>query len=160
TLTGLIAKGPGFDTSSLVSFGIQPNRNGYSLSEQSRLLQGIREDIQNSAITEASAVTRVPLLAGYIWANPVTIQDGRRFATDSDVQFNAVTPGFFAALGIKIVAGRDFSERDALPGQKAAIVNEAFVKRYLGGHNPLGVYVGLGSGTDVNPDIEIVGVVA
>ena len=37
TLTGLLAKGPGFDTSSLVSFGVDPRRSGYSPSEASRL---------------------------------------------------------------------------------------------------------------------------
>ena len=73
-------------------------------------------------------------------------------------------PGFFATLGTRIVAGRDFDERDSLPvsegGQRVAIVNEAFVKRYFGGRNPLGARIGQGSGPDVKPDIEIIGVVA
>jgi len=39
TLTALIAKGPGFDISSLVSFGIDPVRNGYSPAEAARLIR-------------------------------------------------------------------------------------------------------------------------
>ena len=66
----------------------------------------------------------------------MTIQTDQRIVTDRDVNLNAVSPGFFATLGIRIVAGRDFDERDSRPagetGQRSAIVNEAFVKRYLG----------------------------
>lgn len=86
------------------------------------------------------------------------------FATDREVHLNAVSPGFFATLGTRIVAGRDFDERDSLPasegGQRAAIVNEAFVKRYFGGGNPLGARICQGSGPDAKPDIEVIGVVA
>jgi len=61
------------------------------------------------------------------------------------------------------VAGRNFDERDARrPGEtrlRSAIVNEAFVRRYLKGHNPLGALVCQGAGPDAKPNIEIVGVV-
>jgi hypothetical protein len=77
---------------------------------------------------------------------------------------NAITPGFFATLGIRVVAGRTFDERDSRPagdaGARSAIVNEAFVKRYLAGQNPLGALVCQGAGPDARPTIEIVGVVA
>jgi ABC-type antimicrobial peptide transport system permease subunit len=45
-------------------------------------------------------------------------------------------------------------------GRRSAIVSESFAKRYLAGQNPLGVRIGQGSGPDVKPNIEIVGVVA
>ena len=45
----------------------------------------------------------------------MTIQTGERFITDREVHLNAVTPGFFATLGARIVAGRDFDERDMRP---------------------------------------------
>ena len=46
------------------------------------------------------------------------------------------------------------------PARASAIVNEAFVKRYFAGRNPLGALICQGSGPDAQPDIEIVGVVA
>ena len=164
TLHGLLAKGPGFDTSSLVSFGITPRRNGYAAPQASRIIQRIDEDIRASATTEASTVARVPLLTGGAWMDPMTIQTDRRMTTDRDVNLNAISPGFFATLGIKVVAGRDFDGRDSTPvgkaGPRAAIVNEAFVKRYLSGGNPLAARICEGSGPDAQPNIEIVGVVA
>ena len=164
TLTGLLAKGPGFDTSSLVSFGIDPVRSGYTSTEASQLTRRIQEEIRASASTQISAAARFPLLTGGSWNNPMTIQADRRVTTDRDVNLNSITPEFFATLGIRIVAGRSFDERDGRPagntGVRSAIVNEAFVKRYLGERDPLGVLICQGSGPDAQPNIEIVGVVA
>jgi predicted permease len=159
TLTGLLAKGPGFDTSSLVLVGINPRKIGYSPADAARLLRRIHEDIRASATTETSTVVRFPLLTGGSWNNPMTVQADRRFVTDRDVNLNAVTPEFFATLGIPIVQGRGFDERDsAASGPRSAIVNEAFVKRYLAGRNPLGALVCLGAGPNAQPNVEIVGV--
>jgi predicted permease len=164
TLTGLLAKGPGFDTASLISFGIDPLRNGYTPSEASRLIQRIHDEVRASPGTQASAVARNQLLTGGSWHNPITIQADQRISTDREVRMNAVSPGFFPTLGTRIVAGRDFQERDSLPvsegGQRVAIVNEALVKRYFEGRNPLGARLCPGTGPDAKPDIEIIGVVA
>jgi predicted permease len=164
TLTGLLAKGPGFDTASLISFGIDPLRNGYTPSEASRLIQRIHDEVRASPGTQASAVARNQLLTGASWHNPITIEADQRISTDREVRMNAVTPGFFATLGTRIVAGRDFEERDSLPvsegGQRVAVVNEALVKRYFGGRNPLGARICPWTGPDAKPDIEIIGIVA
>ncbi len=172
TLHGLLAKGPGFDTSSLISFGIRPALNGYSGAEASQLIRRISEGIRSSRSTQSSAIARVQLLLGGAWSNSLTIQSGERFTTDREVQINAVTPGFFDTLGTRIIAGRDFNEHDSLDvplvnqslpvsknGQRVVIVNEAFAKRYFGGRNPLGARIAMGSRPDAKPDTEIIGVV-
>jgi len=165
TLDALMAKGPGFITSSLVSFGIDSLRSGYSPAEGNRLIRRIDEAIRQSPITEASAIAQFPLLTGGSWNDPMTILADTRFSTNrDDVNLNSVTPGFFRTMGIKILEGRNFDERDArAPGEKgwrSAIVNEAFVRRYLRGRSPLGVRIGEGSEPDVKPNIEIVGVMS
>jgi predicted permease len=164
TLDTLMAKGPGFVTSSLVSFDINSMRDGYSPEEGDRLIQRIDEAISQSPITQASAVARNGLLTGGSWNNHMTIFADKAIATDGLVNLNAVTPGFFQTMGIKILAGRNFDERDVRrPGDplwRSAIVNETFVKRYLGGRNPLGLQICQFAGPDVKPTTEIVGVMA
>ncbi len=164
TLDALMAKGPGFATSSLVSFGVNPVRNGYSPSEGSRLIRRIGEAIRHSPIAQSSAIVQFPLLTGGSWNDEMTILAGSRISTDRDVNLNAVTPGFFSTMGIKLVAGRNFDERDDRgsgdPAWRSAIVNQAFVKRYLGGRNPLGARICDCSGPDAKPYIEIVGVMS
>jgi predicted permease len=164
TLTGLLAKGPGFETGSLISFGLDPRRNGYPPSQATQVIRRIFDDVRASPVSQTSAMASMQLLTGGASSDPMTIQTDRRFATDRDVNLNSVTPGFFATLGIRIIAGRDFDEHDAPPvrdsGGGSAIVNEAFVKRYLNGRNPLGVRICQGSGPDARPSVEIVGVMA
>jgi len=164
TLDALMAKGPGFVTSSLVSFDINSLRDGYSPEEGNRLIQRMDEAIRQSPITQASAVARNGLLTGGSWNNHMTIFADKTIATDGLVNLNAVTPAFFQTMGIKILAGRNFDERDVRrPGDplwRSAIVNETFVKRYLGGRNPLGLQICQFAGPDAKPTTEIVGVMA
>jgi len=164
TLSGLLAKGPGFSTSSLISFGIDPVRSGYTAAESSKLSRRIHADISASPSTLTSAVSSMQLLTGGAWSNPMTIQAEERMVTDGDIHMNAISPQFFATLGTKIIAGRDFEERDSLAagkgGRRTAIINESFAKRYFGSRSALGALVCQGAGPDAKPDIEIIGVVA
>jgi len=57
---------------------------------------------------------------------------------------DATTPGWFETMGIRLRSGRDFEAGDRVGSRPVAIVNEAFVRRYLQGAQPLGQRVGLG----------------
>jgi predicted permease len=165
TLTGLLAKGPGFDTSSLLSFAIAPLQNGYSRADASRLVRRLDEQVRALPAARSSAAARFAFLSGGAWSNKVTMQTDHRTVTNGGVNFNAVSPGFFATLGVRVLAGRDFDRSDSRPlgeiGPRAAIVNQAFVKRYLAGRDPLGVLIARGGGAAaVTPNSRIVGVVA
>ncbi|HEY2015977.1 MAG TPA: ABC transporter permease [Bryobacteraceae bacterium] len=164
TLTGLLAKGPGFDTGGLLSFAIAPLQSGYSRADASRLVRRLDEQIRALPAARSSAAARFAFLTGGAWSNNATIQTDRRMVSDRAVNFNAVSPGFFATLGVRLLAGRDFDQRDTRPpgetGPRCAIVNQAFVKRYLAGRDPLGVRLARGGGANVKPDSTIVGVVA
>jgi len=73
-----------------------------------------------------------------------------------EVYFNIVAPRYFEVLGTPFVAGRDFSDADDVNAPGAAIVNAAFVRKYLADRLPLGQHLTM-SGPD--RDLEIVGVV-
>ncbi|HEX2139631.1 MAG TPA: ABC transporter permease [Woeseiaceae bacterium] len=65
-----------------------------------------------------------------------------------------VTPGYFRALGIPLLQGRDFSHADETAGAPVLVVNEAFARTYLPGRNPLGETLRLGE-----TELRIVGLV-
>jgi len=69
---------------------------------------------------------------------------------------NLVSPGYFSLMGIPLVAGRDFEERDDASSRPVVVVNETFVRRYLSGREPLGALVNTGP----NEKRVIVGVAA
>jgi predicted permease len=163
TLAGLLAKGPGFETSGILSFAITPVQSGYSRTDAARLVRLLHDEVRALPITRNSAAARFAFLFGGSWNNSLTIQTDRRIITEN-VNLNGVSPGFFSTLGIHMLAGRDFDARDVRPtgeaGHRSVIVNEAFVKRYLAGRDPLGIHIGEGSGPDIKPDVTIVGVCA
>ena len=57
---------------------------------------------------------------------------------NQQVSSNAVGPGYFTTIGIRILAGRDFELRDADPAARVMIVNEALARYYFPGRMPLG----------------------
>lgn len=83
-------------------------------------------------------------------AGPATVERRGR------VFWNAVTPGYFHLMGVATVAGRELTPADDDAAAAVAVVNEAFVARYLNGANPLQSRLRLDGG----PWLQVVGVVA
>jgi predicted permease len=74
------------------------------------------------------------------------------------VSFQSITPGYFRALGLRMLAGRDVLGADGATSPKVVVVNGTFARRHWGSVSPLGqrLRLGIGPGTDL---ITIVGVV-
>jgi putative ABC transport system permease protein len=70
---------------------------------------------------------------------------------------STVSHGYFAALGIPILRGRDFGRQDNLNSPRVALVNEAFVRKYCPDEDPIGLRI-TGDWADTKPT-EIIGVV-
>jgi predicted permease len=103
----------------------------------------------------------VPLLAG-TRANRRIIIPGYTppAGASTIVNINGVSPNFFTAMEIPLVAGRSFSPRDDEKGPKVAIVSHAFSRRYFADANPVGRRIAFGANPNApRSEIEIVGVV-
>ena len=71
-----------------------------------------------------------------------------------------VTPGYFATLGQRLLAGREFNVGDAKGQPKVTVVNMAFAKKFFGSpQNALGRQIARGDGHGIKFDITIVGIV-
>jgi predicted permease len=68
-----------------------------------------------------------------------------------------ISPGYLQAMGVRLLRGRDFTERDDLSAPPVAIVNETFARRFWPGEEPLGQHFRRGG--PESPAIEVVGVV-
>jgi predicted permease len=60
---------------------------------------------------------------------------------DPRAQFRVISPGFFAALGVPILAGRDFNELDTNPKEPVAIISESLAQRMFPGQDPINRHV-------------------
>lgn len=111
-------------------------------------------------IDSAAAVNIAPLTGGG-WNERVEVEGyplGKAFILD----FNRVAPGYFTAMSVPLVAGRDFDERtDTEKSAPVAIVNQAFAKRLpLNGVSPLGLRVSIPADSgDPRQTFQIVGLV-
>ncbi len=113
---------------------------------------------------QAAAVASALPLTGWGDGMPFYMADNREKRLGSG--FKIVTPGYFPALRLRLVAGRVLDERDTESSPPVVVVNESFVSAYLPGQNALGKRIlvekiapsrhGLGALTSW----EIVGVVA
>src|SRR5207248_9005615 len=102
-LAGLLDNGPGFDTSSLLSFTLHLGKNAYSAVDSVRLIDRIHDAVRVLPVTRGSGIARNELLTGGAWNGDITIQTDRRFTTDRLVNLNAVSPGFFATLSVRLL---------------------------------------------------------
>jgi ABC-type antimicrobial peptide transport system permease subunit len=69
----------------------------------------------------------------------------------------AVTPGYFDALGIRLVAGRTFTDADRMGTAPVTVINETIARFYFGGTNPVGACLKIEA--DTMPCTTVVGVV-
>jgi predicted permease len=104
-----------------------------------------------------AALSAIEPMSGRGWNGPVTVP-GVPDATDMAMH-NAVTPGWFATYGTRLLAGREFDGRDAA-GTRVAIVNEALARRLFGTPNVVGRRLSAETGPNQSYELEIVGVAA
>jgi putative ABC transport system permease protein len=109
-------------------------------------------------VIAAGAATALPLGAVEV-RTQIGFEGDPNPQQDHGAQLCAVSPDFFRAMGIPLLAGRAFNETDAAGSQEVAIVNDVVAHRYWPNENPIGKHVNM-SGQPSGPWYEVVGVVA
>ena len=147
----------GFHTDHLISFAVQPSLNGYSQERMRGLFERLQENIGRLPGIRAAAMSEVGLLSGDNESTSIEIQ-GYRAKEDEDMNVfqDKIGPGFFATLGMPLLAGRDFTNADGPKAPLAVIVNERFARHFFGDENPIGRRIQFRREKD---SLEIVGVV-
>jgi predicted permease len=145
----------GFRTDHLISFAVQPGLSGYSQERIRSLYEQLQDNISSMPGVRAASVSQLSLLSGDNENSSITVL-GYHAKEDEDMVAgeNYVGPGYFATMGIPLLAGRDFMKGDGPGAPKVAVVNETFAKYFFRNENPLGHRIELHS-----TSFEIVGVV-
>jgi putative ABC transport system permease protein len=110
-------------------------------------------------IVAAGIASASPLGGGGFYLGRMMIEEGKGAGPDGEVQvnWNVATPGYFAALNVPLLRGRDFTAQDDTAAPPVMIVNAAFAKAMFPGENPIGKRAM--SSRDEKVYREIVGVV-
>jgi len=159
TLYNLRNFDPGFRTEKLLSFAVDPALNGYDAERGRGFYEQLTGRLRRlPGVRDVGAAT-LPVLGYSEMGSGVSVEGYQaKQGEDPGTSRNVVSAAYFRTLGIPVVLGREFEERDRAGAPKVAVVNEAFVKRYFHGENPLGRKLNFGGPKDAF-DIEIVGVV-
>ena len=160
TLANLEGAGPGFSTEHLLAFSVDPSLNGYADDRVKDFFRRLTEEFEALPGVTSVGLSTMPLLEGYGWSNPV-IAEGYSADAGQDQQpiADEIGPGLFTTLGVRMLAGRDFTAFDTRP---VAVINETFARKYFGGRNPIGRHIGLVNDSSLTPDtpnLEVIGVV-
>ena len=142
----------------VVTFGLSPELNGYTADRSRVLFRRVNEELARIPGVTGVTMSLVPLLAGSNWGTDVDVEG---FPVGPDVdnnsRYNEVGAGYFRTLGVPLMAGREFTETDALGAANVAVVNQAFARKFRLGANPVGRRMDLGN---KKYDIQIVGLAA
>jgi len=161
TLANLKQTNSGFrDIDNLITFQVDPALSGYSISRLISFYRRALENIRTMPGVTSAGYTAVAVLSGDEWDSTMSVE-GHKSKDGEDMQafMNAVSPGYWKTMGIHLVEGRDFDDRDSGSKPTVAIVNRKFATHFFGDRDPLGRHIGFGDGPRNKLDIEIIGVV-
>jgi predicted permease len=138
---------PGFRTDHLIRFKVDPAAAGYSETAAANFAEELREKVGDLQSVEGAAVAVTPVMENSDTGFNIELE-GSQPSTHADAQSrsDAVSPDWFATMGIPLAAGRSFSKAEMARGYKVAVVNQKFVHRFLSGRNPLGIHFAIGAG--------------
>jgi putative ABC transport system permease protein len=160
----------GLKTDNLIAFNVAPTLSGYSSLRTKQFDKQLLERVSALPGITGMAFAQMGLLEGNEWDSSMSVEGYEAKPGESMNPYcNAVSPGYFKTMGIPLLAGRDFDDRDVryeagdpkaqLPPYKVAIVNDSYAKHYFGDRNPVGRHIGFGTDPGTKTPIEIIGVV-
>ncbi|HUU33284.1 MAG TPA: FtsX-like permease family protein, partial [Vicinamibacterales bacterium] len=136
----LYAIDPGFATADVAAMDVVVPTRMMAAPERAILFTRVIERLAAMpGVSAAGLVTRLPLRDGG-WQGTVTIEDrpDLRDGREPNALFRVVSPDYFRAMGIALVAGRGFTTGDGAATQATGIVSASFAARMWPGRSPLG----------------------
>src|SRR5215813_13217432 len=140
TLRNLQKVDYGFDARNVLLFDVNPSLNGYKGDSLANIYQQIAERLDTIPGVKSSTVSLYPLLKGWGWGQgwPSVAGVKKVPAPPQRVFSFAVRNNFFETMGIPLLSGRGFDDRDNAKSSKVAIVNQAFVRLVFDNDMPVG----------------------
>jgi predicted permease len=160
SLQNLKTADTGVALDNLVTFQLSPALSGYDSPRAVAFYDQLLDNLRGMPGVKTAALAAVPILSGDEWDNSMSVE-GHQAKDGENMQafMNALSPGYFAAMGIPIVEGRDFNRTDVKEHAATAIVNRKFADHFFPGTSAIGRHIGNGTGPKATLNIEIVGVV-
>lgn len=151
---------PGFDNRKGLIVWLSPQLIGYDDEQTRNFYRQVVERVTHLPGVEATALTRTLPLGDSSNSNGPILKEGEtlpRGSAGRNIMTNVVGPGYFNAMQIPIIEGRDFDDRDQQKTQRVVIVNQRMAQMLWPGESAVGKRIFIGS--DSRDGLEVVGVV-
>ena len=160
SLEKLKALDPGFRTTNLLAFKVDPTLNGYQIERARSFYEQLKQRLDVMPGVNSAALSVMPVIEGDEWDQWVTIDSySPKTGELPDPHMNFLFPDYFKTMEIPLLAGRDFRMTDGPTAPKVCIVNDVFAKKYFGTINAVGHRIGMGIDPGTKTDITVIGVV-
>jgi predicted permease len=143
----------GFRTDKLLQVTLNPS--DYTTEHLPDFYNELVQQIRSLPGVQAATYGRQRLISNAAWKSGIVVPGFTAPEGDNGPSRDVIGSNYFSALGLPLIAGREFTAADTAAAPKVAIVNQAFAQFYFGNQNPLGMRIGPGGG---KPDYTIVGV--
>jgi predicted permease len=140
TMVNLYRTDPGFDTENLLLVPVDPEQSLFPPRNRQFFFGSVRQKIAAIPGVSSVALSNTTLTGGYGWSPKVSIPS-RPDKRPHEVIALSVSEGYFAAMGINLLNGRDFNAMDTEDSPRVVVVNEEFVRLGFPDDNPLGQYL-------------------
>jgi macrolide transport system ATP-binding/permease protein len=129
---------PGFSTMSVVQTGVSLIAAGYDVPRAKTFQQELIDRVRALPGVESAAFARVTPLGYRSYSSTPIAVDGYQPPPEEQptVEYNQVSPDYFATLGIPLRSGREFTRADDENAPPVAIVNQTMAARYWAGQDP------------------------
>lgn len=161
TFRHLRATDPGFDRDHVITFSIDPGMAQYKPDQNAALQVRLLAAVRELPGVRAAGTSVIGLMRGV--GMKTTVAPEGQIARRSDflnTSVNQVSSGYFEALGMDLLAGRNFRANEPETKPTPVIVNRAFVRRFFPPAAPIGQKFGAGIEKIAAGDHEIIGVVS
>ena len=159
----IVAVNPGLDRTNVLLMDIAlPQPDTYGAPKRTSFCQDVEREVGSlPGVRSVGAISHLPL-SGANAGRGLTIEGRPVPPPDQGVSasYRLSCPGYFSALGISILKGRDFNGADTVDAPQVVIINQEMARRYFEGQDPFGQRLKLGRPDSSTPWMTIVGVVA
>lgn len=151
---------PGFDPARGLTAAISMPEREFPAADRENFFRVGLERIRALPGVEAAGLTEVLPLQFEIRTSGIAIEGQSEVDDDHlpEIDTSAIGPGYFAALGVPVLAGREFTDQDNAQAPRVAIVNQSFARKYFGNQSPVGKRL-WGLSKRKRYEMQIVGVV-
>lgn len=143
----------GFRTDRLLQITLNPS--GYAPERLGGFYAQIVEQVRSLPGVQTATFGRQRMIADDAWSSGIIVPGFTSPPNERGPYRDAIGDNYFSAMGIPLIAGREFTKADTAAAPKVAIINQAFARFYFGNQSPLGKLIGPGGG---KADYTIVGV--